>query len=145
MSSSWSWWNIWLFSGRINRLRLLIVILACLFYVILIDSSGITRVNRDLAFAIALPALYLILATSVQRLHDLGYTGWFILLYLIPGLNMILIIALPCLRGNSGANKYGPDLLPPRPSSPSDSSTDSKSFGLGKMIHMIYTIVRFFS
>ena len=139
MSSSWSWWNIWLFSGRINRLRLLIVILACLFYVILIESSGIAQGNNNLAFIIPLPVIYLSLTTSVQRLHDLGYTGWFvllyfvllylvlyvtlrlmgegytiwfILLYLIPGLNTILIILLLCLKGNSGENQYGPDPLP---------------------------------
>ena len=104
MSSSWSWWNILLFSGRINRLRFLIVMVACFFYLPLVGGP-------NLALILALPVFYLNLTVGIQRLHDLGYTGWFVLLYPIPGANFILMMILLCFKGNSGENQYGPDPL----------------------------------
>ena len=111
MSSSWSWWNVLLFSGRINRLRFLIVVLACFFYMPLVGGAGLAQGSYNLAVIITLPMFYLFLANGIQRIHDLGYTGWFVLLYLIPYVNLIVIMVLLCLKGNSGANEYGPDPL----------------------------------
>ena len=111
MSSSWSWWNVLLFSGRINRLRFLIVMAACFFYLTLVGGDDLAKGSYDQALILTLPVLYLNLTTGIQRLHDMGYTGWLVLLYLIPGANFIIMIISLCLKGNSGANQYGPDPL----------------------------------
>ena len=112
MSSSWSWWNILLFSGRIKPTafsdryggRVF-------FYLTLVGGDDLAKGSYDQALILTLPVFYLNLTTGIQRLHDMGYTGWLVLLYLIPGANFILMIISLCLKGNSGANQYGPDPL----------------------------------
>jgi uncharacterized membrane protein YhaH (DUF805 family) len=50
------------------------------------------------SLAVLLPSL----AVGVRRMHDLGKSGWFIL---IPIYNLILA----CTEGDRGENAYGPD------------------------------------
>ena len=63
------------------------------------------------------PAAGVGVALQVKRWHDLGYTGWLIVLALIPFLNLLyLVVALVCLgciEGTRGPNQYGPDPLAP--------------------------------
>ncbi|MDL2281077.1 DUF805 domain-containing protein [Selenomonadales bacterium OttesenSCG-928-I06] len=58
------------------------------------------------------------ISLSVRRLHDLNYSGWWILgiylIFMIPFvqfLGPIAIILLVCLKGTTGRNKYGEDPL----------------------------------
>ena len=51
------------------------------------------------------------LAVTVRRLHDLGYSGWFILLVFIPCLGSIIgivILVFMVVEGQSQINNYGP-------------------------------------
>jgi len=48
----------------------------------------------------------------VQRLHDLGWSGWLYFLNLVPLVNSVFPLLLLVLPGNPGANQYGPP--PPR-------------------------------
>ena len=45
---------------------------------------------------------------SIRRWHDLGYSGWMSLLTLIPLVNLVTAIILLFVRGDEGANAYGP-------------------------------------
>jgi uncharacterized membrane protein YhaH (DUF805 family) len=47
------------------------------------------------------------LAVGVRRLHDVGKSGWFILIVLIPVIGAIWLLVLLCMEGNLGQNKYG--------------------------------------
>lgn len=50
------------------------------------------------------------LAVTVRRLHDLGYSGWFILLVFIPCLGSIIglfILVFMMVEGQSQINDYG--------------------------------------
>jgi len=50
------------------------------------------------------------LAVTVRRLHDLGYSGWFILLVFIPCLGSIIglvILVFMIVDGQSQINDYG--------------------------------------
>ena len=50
------------------------------------------------------------LAVTVRRLHDLGYSGWFILLVFIPCLGSIIglvILVFMMIDGQSQINDYG--------------------------------------
>ena len=47
-------------------------------------------------------------AVSVRRLHDVGKSGWFMLITLIPLIGAIWIIILMCTDGNKTENTYGP-------------------------------------
>ncbi len=51
-------------------------------------------------------------ALSVKRAHDRDRSGWFVLVMLIPLVNIWPIIELWLLRGTTGDNQYGPDPLP---------------------------------
>lgn len=52
------------------------------------------------------------ISLSVRRFHDLGYTGWLVLINVIPLVGwLITLVMLGFMPGDQGANKYGP---PPR-------------------------------
>lgn len=85
------------FSGRARRSEywwfvLLNIILTCIPYV---------------GFIWMLAALIPGLAVAVRRLHDLGKSGWFLLLGLIPLVGGILLIVWFCQDGDSNKNEYG--------------------------------------
>jgi uncharacterized membrane protein YhaH (DUF805 family) len=68
----------------------------------LIDESitpgGVGMIGLVVTFALLVPAI----AVAVRRMHDVGKSGWYIL---IPIYNLILV----CTNGDSGSNEYGPD------------------------------------
>lgn len=49
---------------------------------------------------------------SVQRLHDIGWSGWLWLLNLVPFVGSFFPLVIMVVPGNTGANRYGP---PPPP------------------------------
>jgi len=55
------------------------------------------------AFAVLIPGL----AVSVRRLHDVGKSGWMILIALIPIIGAIWLLVLTVTDSNSGENQYG--------------------------------------
>jgi len=59
--------------------------------------------------AILVPSL----AVSVRRLHDIGKSGWFILISFIPIVGTIILLVWVCQEGMPEANEYGenPKLL----------------------------------
>ena len=48
---------------------------------------------------------------SIRRLHDLGKSGWFLLIALIPFVNLIFAFYLWLMPGTVGWNQYGADPL----------------------------------
>jgi uncharacterized membrane protein YhaH (DUF805 family) len=63
------------------------------------------------SLAILLPSI----AVAVRRMHDVGKSGWYVL---IPIYNFILCVT----EGNNGENEYGPD---PKNENSDDSLLDS--------------------
>jgi len=57
------------------------------------------------SLAVLIPSL----AVSVRRLHDVGKSGWMILLNLIPLIGTIWILVLMIRDSTSGDNEYGPN------------------------------------
>ena len=49
------------------------------------------------------------LAVAVRRLHDVGKSGWFFLIVLIPLIGGIWLLVLFCTDGVPGENQYGPN------------------------------------
>ena len=49
------------------------------------------------------------LAVSVRRLHDIGRSGLWLFIYLIPIVGFIWLLILCVTPGNIGDNLYGPD------------------------------------
>ena len=67
-------------------------------------ESGIGVFGLILTLALLVPGL----AVTVRRIHDLGHSAWFILLFFIPLINFGMLIYM-AFAGEEGANKYGPD------------------------------------
>jgi len=114
--------------GRIGRLRYLAWTLA--LTVALLVATGIIS-TVGFAVATASPTIAIILGSllgfalfvalvvvsvqiGVQRLHDMGWSGWLYLLNLVPVVNSVFPILLLVWPGNAGANQYG---APPPPNS----------------------------
>ena len=57
------------------------------------------------AIATFLPGL----ALSVRRLHDIGKSGWYLLLWLIPCVGAIILLVFVVTPGDPGSNTYGDD------------------------------------
>ncbi len=49
------------------------------------------------------------IAVAVRRLHDIGKSGWFYLVALIPIIGWIWLLILFCQDSQPGGNEYGPN------------------------------------
>lgn len=49
------------------------------------------------------------LALSVRRMHDIGKSGWYLLIELIPLIGWIIMLVWNCTEGEHCDNMYGPD------------------------------------
>lgn len=108
--------------GRLNRLRYLkyMIILAVIAGVAtFVTSSMATLLTGDPngALVMMITGLWAIAAgvgnvmLMTRRVHDLGKSGYFVLIAFIPVIGIIFSIALFCLPGQVGWNEYGADPL----------------------------------
>ena len=68
-----------------------------------IENVGYGIFYSLFALAVFLPSL----AVLVRRLHDVGKSGWFMLISLIPIIGGIWLLILMVTDGQPGENKYG--------------------------------------
>ena len=100
--------NPFSFSGRIRRtefaLSYLIFIFA-IFFAGLVNAEFFKR-NSDasniVTLIVMIPSFWFLLAQGVKRSHDIGNSGWFLL---IPLYGLFLVFG----DGESGRNKFGAD------------------------------------
>ncbi|MDJ1500518.1 DUF805 domain-containing protein [Xanthocytophaga agilis] len=90
--------NIFSFEGRIRRLEYgltrILVLLGCALI------GGLSEAAGGIVLILLIPAIWILLAQSVKRCHDLGNSGFFIL---IPFYGLFLLFA----DGTYGTNEYG--------------------------------------
>ena len=48
------------------------------------------------------------IAVGIRRLHDIGRSGWWLLVGLIPLVGWIILIIWAATESDTGANQYGP-------------------------------------
>jgi len=65
-----------------------------------------TPITTLVGLALIVPAI----AVSVRRFHDLGRTGWWLLIGL-TGIGTLVIFFWFMVKGDAGPNRYGPDPL----------------------------------
>jgi uncharacterized membrane protein YhaH (DUF805 family) len=63
------------------------------------------------AASIALVIVWMVAVVSIQRLHDVGRSGWTLLFFLIPVAGPLFLLFLLFRKGGEGANRYGDDPL----------------------------------
>ena len=108
------------FSGRIGRMRLLAwsLVLTLITWVAVLPVALALKVSYTLGFTCALALILAYLITlvriSAQRLHDLNWSAWLLLLHLVPVATFILSTIMILTPGTPGHNQYGP---PPPPNS----------------------------
>lgn len=100
------------FSGRARRTEFWIftlidrVILISLFIVPSLMNFNPILVSF-IAYGYAIALFIPTLAVSVRRLHDVGKSGWMLLVGLIPIIGGIWLLILWIMDSDSGENKYG--------------------------------------
>jgi uncharacterized membrane protein YhaH (DUF805 family) len=96
-------WMFYLFSF------IIFVVLEVLALVAVSISNILAVLFGGLLFLVALGLLVPNLAIGVRRLHDIGKSGWFYLVSLIPLVGGIILLIFFCLDSQSGDNQYGPN------------------------------------
>ncbi len=111
------------FKGRARRkeywmftLVYVIILIGCqvldnvLGTVFMMDGGSLGEISMGYGWAYTicglahfLPALSLV----VRRLHDVGKSGWFYLIILIPLVGIIWLLVLYCTEGQKEDNKWG--------------------------------------
>ncbi|MCZ4322999.1 DUF805 domain-containing protein [Pseudomonas anguilliseptica] len=106
--------------GRIGRLRYLawsmVLMLACLplfgiaggFFAASEILGGLLMVVVGIAVAVVG------IMFGVQRLHDIGWSGWLLLVTLVPVVGGVFSLLMFIIPGSTAANRFGP---PPPPNS----------------------------
>ena len=85
-----------------------------LFYFLLCGCIGVVSVAAQQDLSIVLMGLLVLLMISplfcaqIRRLHDAGFSGWFVLLSLIPYIGGIVLLVMTLLKSDSD-NKWGPN------------------------------------
>ena len=103
------------FSGRSPRKEFWMFTLIYLiigFVAGIIDSAlfGATAGGETIGIVggiVALAHLIPSIAVGVRRLHDIGRTGWWMLIAFIPLLGFIVLLVFFCFNSEEGENQYG--------------------------------------
>ena len=105
--------DVWLkYNGGINRKTYWLKGIMPLFGTGLVGGYLLGLLGPQLAGSIELLTLMLIYPASAiyaKRWHDIGKSGWWSLLFLIPVVNFITFIYLGVEDPEGKANKYGPE------------------------------------
>ncbi len=115
------------FSGRARRteywgfalMQILLYLAATVLDVIL----GVMTDGEFMIFTImTMIALFIpSLAVTVRRLHDTDKSGWWLLIYLVPFIGGLVILAFMLIDSDPGTNRFGPN--PKNPHEASEPAT----------------------
>ncbi|EGA67950.1 hypothetical protein VISI1226_08484 [Vibrio sinaloensis DSM 21326] len=98
------------FSGRARRKEYWMFFLISTiisFALLFVDGLlGTAFISPIYSLAVFLPSL----AVLVRRLHDIGRTGWWVLIGIIPLIGMIVLIYFAVCDSKEGENEYGPNV-----------------------------------
>lgn len=96
------------FKGRANRGEYWWFILASIIIGALLSMvDGVVGTAGLLAGLWNLAAFLPSLAVAVRRLHDVGRSGWWILIAFVPVIGFILLIVWLAARGEARPNRFG--------------------------------------
>ena len=108
--------------GRLNRLRylkyqVLFTLFSAVIGFVLGFVGGFLSGNPESLLVTVPTGIWSLVVSvggimlSIRRLHDLDKSGWFLLLGLVPLVNVIFMLYLWLAPGTVGANRYGADPL----------------------------------
>ena len=101
------------FSGRARRKEywmFLLINLVVSVALALIDSliGSVSESGMGLLSSVySIGVLITSLALCVRRLHDIGRTGWWVLISIIPVIGAVVLLVFMLLDSEPGSNRYG--------------------------------------
>ena len=105
----------WSPQGRIGRLRYIAHMIVAYIAMIVpvfaggfLQGMGMELIGTLLIAALGIAYLWFFIVKTVQRSHDMNWSGWTVILSLIPIVNLIWLVG----SGTKGSNRYG---APPPP------------------------------
>ncbi|MEM9013987.1 MAG: DUF805 domain-containing protein [Pseudomonadota bacterium] len=81
-------------------------------YVVMFFLGGLVGAGELLPALFALGLLAPNIAVSVRRFHDIGKSGWWTLIFIIPLVGLIAMIYF-FIKPSEGPNQYGEGPIPP--------------------------------
>ena len=102
------------FSGRARRkeywifslINNIIIFFLYILQIVMIEST-LWLIFPIILFLYAMAVFLPGLAVNIRRLHDIGKSGWWYLIYLIPIIGAIWLTVLMCLDSEPGENQWG--------------------------------------
>lgn len=96
------------FSGRATRKHYWMFVLfnIIVFAVLAFVLSFLGNTGNVLYYLCNLAVLLPSLAIAVRRLHDIDFSGWWLLLVCIPFLGSLIVLVLLLLPSTQGANRF---------------------------------------
>lgn len=112
--------------GRLGRLRYLVYSFgfSLLFHGLLAAGAGAgalagpplgPALGGGLALAAAIGSLVTTILLAIQRLHDFNASAWWVILLLVPGVNLVLVLVLWVMPGTRGPNRFAAPTPPNTP------------------------------
>jgi uncharacterized membrane protein YhaH (DUF805 family) len=97
------------FSGRARRKEYWMFTLINMIIITVLQiidfTIGTMFISGIYSLIVFLPSL----AVAVRRLHDIGKSGWWLLINIIPVIGFIVMIVFLVKDSEPGPNKYGPN------------------------------------
>ncbi|HLS21890.1 MAG TPA: DUF805 domain-containing protein [Paenalcaligenes sp.] len=104
------------FTGRARRKEYWFFVLFNVIFLIILSfldralgtfnmQSGVGLLTSIYWLAVLIPAI----AVGVRRLHDIGRSGWWLLLVFIPVIGPLIILVMMLFNSQPGDNAYGPN------------------------------------
>lgn len=90
-----------LFEGRIGNMHFLY------FFVASIILGFVLGMIPVIGWIISLALAVLGVGVGIRRFHDIGVTGWAVLVFFIPIVGLLVALYLCWKHGDAGANAYG--------------------------------------
>ena len=104
------------FSGRASRkeywmFTLIHFIISLLIGFVAGFIAGLTGIELFIytGFIYALAVLIPCITVSVRRLHDIGKSGWWLLVAFVPFIGGIVLLIFALIPSEEGSNAYGPN------------------------------------
>lgn len=96
------------FAGRIGRQEYWMFVLFSIIIQVALDIVRLDMIGMLVSLGLLLPSLGL----GARRLHDIGKSGWWLLLGFIPIIGWIILIVWLATKTDSAANEYGNPAVP---------------------------------
>lgn len=96
------------FAGRVGRQEYWMFVLFSIIIQVALDIVHLDMISMLVSLGLLLPSLGL----GARRLHDIGKSGWWLLLGFIPIVGWIILIVWLATKTDMSANEYGNPATP---------------------------------